>query len=302
MDAADPWVTQKDGYYYFTATLNPDQGLSIWRSRTLTNLDHGDKKLIWSAPPTGPTSHGIWAPELHFLQNHWYLYFTATDGPDNHHRMFVAEAKTNDPLGPYNDPIRLDPELDHYAIDGSVLTMPDGRLYCLYTTGSLWIAPMTTPMHVNGSQRIEICHATEPWERGWVEAPEELQHKGKIFLTYSAGHSGTPNYALGLLTLTGTDPLNAANWTKTKNPVFTPYFGWDGAVYCVGHNGFATSPDGTENWIIYHAKDWRTDERKDQGFNGRTTRMQRFTWNKDGSPHFGHPIPTGIAIPAPSGE
>ena len=40
-------------------------------------------------------------------------------------------------------------EEDAYAIDGSVLSAPDGALYFLYTTGSLRIAPMSSPCRVS---------------------------------------------------------------------------------------------------------------------------------------------------------
>ena len=59
-------------------------------------------------------------------------------------------------------------------------------------------------------------------------------------------------------------------------------------VYGPGHNSFTTSPDGTEDWIVYHGKDWRDADL--QGFAGRMTRAQRFTWRADGPPDFGHPI------------
>lgn len=302
MDSADPWIARYKGFYYFTATLDPDHGVWIWKARTLTGLDKGEKVNVWSAPRSGPESRGIWAPEMHLIDGHWYLYFTATDGEDGHHRMFVLESASDDPMGPYQDRGRVDPTLDHFAIDGSVLRMPDGRLYFLYSTGKLWIAPMSSPARVDPSRRVEICHATLPWERFWVEAPEPLVHDGRVFLTYSAGHSGTPHYSLGLLTLHGNDPLAPGAWSKSAASVFSPYFGPDGAAYCVGHNGFTTSPDGKQDWIVYHAKDWRTDERKDMGFNGRTTRVQPFEWSHQGTPMFGHPIPSEVAIPLPSGE
>src|SRR5262249_9564350 len=150
-------------------------------------------------------------------------YYTATDGPDAHHRLYVLEAKTDDPLGEYVDRSRVDPDLDHYAIDGSVLAMPDGRLYWMYTTGKLFIAPMISPTHVDGTRRVEMCRATESWERTWVEAPEALVHDGRVFVVYSAGHSGTPHYSLGMLTLTGPDPLAPHAWAKSPGPVFAPY-------------------------------------------------------------------------------
>jgi GH43 family beta-xylosidase len=300
VDSGDPWVIHHDGWYYFTATLDPEGGLWIWAARNLTQLDQGRKVKIWNAPTAGPESHQIWAPELHWIAGKWYLYFSACDGQERHHHQYVLEAKTADPLGGWIDRGRIDPTLDSYAIDGTVLEMPDGKLYWIYSNGSLNIAPMPDPLHVDGSHRTLLATATFPWERSWIEAPEALIHNGRVFLAYSAGHSGTPNYSIGLLSCNGGDPLNPKSWTKSPMAVFYPYFGPDGAVYTVGHNSFTTSPDGTEDWIVYHAKDWRGLE--DGGFSHRTTRIQKFTWSADGYPIFGHPIPSGIPIPVPSGE
>ena len=73
--------------------------------------------------------------------------------------------------------------------------------------------------------------------------------------------------------------MQASSWTKT-GPVFAAANG----VYGPGHNGFAKSPDGTEDWLIYHAKvdtlpNWN-----------RVIRLQRFGWRPDGSPDFGEPV------------
>lgn len=69
-------------------------------------------------------------------------------------------------------------------------------------------------------------------------------------------------------------------------------------VYGPGHNGFFTSPDGTENWIVHHANSSSTGGCG----NGRTTRAQKFTWNADGTPNLGTPVGTGISLTSPSGE
>lgn len=309
-DAADPWVIRHGDDYYFTATLQPEGGLWVWRSPTLTGLDSGEKVRVWTAPDSGPLSSQIWAPELHHLDGRWYLYFTASDGEDRNHRHYVLEAETNDPLGPYHPAVRVDPGFDHYAIDGSVLEMPDGRLYLMYAAGGLYIAPMSGPTRVSGAG-VKFADGTYEWERAWqrrdgdwlrapgywVEAPQALVRNGQVFVVYSAGHSATPHYYLGLLRLEGDNPLDPDAWVKRAEPVFAPYEGPDGVVYTTGHNCFTTSPDGTEDWIVYHAKDVRTG-----GFAGRTTRAQPFGWNLDGSPAFGNPVPSGIAIPKPSGE
>lgn len=314
-DSGDPWVIRHGNAYYFTATLEPEGGLWVWRSSTLTGLEAGQKAKVWTAPESGPMSSQIWAPELHRLGGRWYLYFTASDGVDANHRHYVLEAETDDPLGPYKPPVRVHPELERYAIDGSVLQMPDGRLYFMYCANGVFIAPMTSPTHATGPG-VQIIRGTEEWEhewrlvngqweRGagyWVEAPQALIRNGRIFVVYSAGHTATPHYYLGLLELTGTDPMDPGAWTKRKDPVFAPYEGPEGSVYTPGHNSFTKSPDGREDWIVYHAKDRPWPVPGDPAAARRTVRIQRFDWNPDGTPHFGHPIPSGVRLRRPSGE
>src|SRR5687768_1507288 len=61
----DPWVIHKDGYYYYTHTTG--SRLVIWKTKTLTDLQHAERKTIWTPPPGTPYSREIWAPELHFI-------------------------------------------------------------------------------------------------------------------------------------------------------------------------------------------------------------------------------------------
>jgi GH43 family beta-xylosidase len=89
--------------------------------------------------------------------------------------------------------------------------------------------------------------------------------------------------------------LNPNSWKKSAKPVFkqSP----ENEVYAPGHNAFFKSPDGTEDWIIYYA-----NSRPGLGCGkDRSPRMQKFGWNKDGSPDFGVPVKEEVAIPVPSG-
>lgn len=304
-DAPDPWVVRHDGWYYFTATLDARGGLWIWKSRTLTGLDDGEKVKVWAAEEEGPLSNGIWAPELFRFETddgpRWYLYFTADDGEDRNHRMYVLESKEDDPMGEYGEPIRVDPERDRFAIDATVLEMPDGERYFIYCDQGLEIVQMTSPTSVDASTRAKIAEPTLVWERNWIEAPEPLIHEGRVMLVYSAGHSATPHYVLGLLTLKeGGDPLDPSAWEKHPEPLLTPHVGKDGAIYTTGHNGFTRSPDGTEHWLLFHAKDW--EDTRLSGFAGRRTHIQPFTFDDEGIPVFGHAIPAGVPLASPSGE
>jgi GH43 family beta-xylosidase len=92
----------------------------------------------------------------------------------------------------------------------------------------------------------------------------------------------------------GSDLMNAASWKKSSKPVFRQ--APEAGVYAPGHNGFFKSPDGKEDWIIYHA-----NSKPGQGCGGhRSLRAQRFTWNADGTPNFGLPVAAGVEIPRPS--
>jgi GH43 family beta-xylosidase len=102
-----------------------------------------------------------------------------------------------------------------------------------------------------------------------------------------------PTYRLGQLRLTDTTRvLDPASYVKT-GPIFQSANG----VFGVGHNTFTTSPDGREDWIVYHAK-----TRTAAGWDDRVVRMQRFTWNADGTPNLGTPVAAGERLPVPSGE
>ena len=89
------------------------------------------------------------------------------------------------------------------------------------------------------------------------------------------------------------DVLDPRSWKQHPQPVFER----DDAhgVSAPGHHGFFRSPDGTEDWIVYHGKTSST-----YTYRGRTTRAQKFTWNPDGTPNFGVPLSLETVLEEPS--
>ena len=91
------------------------------------------------------------------------------------------------------------------------------------------------------------------------------------------------------------DVLDSANWKKHPRPVFVQSA--EDSVFAPGHNSFFKSPDGKEDWIIYHA-----NPTPDAGCgNRRAPHMQKFSWTRDGLPYFGKPVGRK-ALPVPSGS
>jgi GH43 family beta-xylosidase len=67
-------------------------------------------------------------------------------------------------------------------------------------------------------------------------------------------------------------------------------------VHGTGHASFTTSPDGSEDWIVYHTK-----KDTEPGWN-RYIFAQPFTWGKEGSPQFGEPVTRDSVLAVPSGQ
>ena len=295
--AADPWIVYFDGNYYLTTTQT--DCIRMWKAPTLGGLADAPGIVVWQdADPT--RSLEMWAAEFYRIGTRWYMYYTASDGYTPNHRIFVLESAGDDPLGPYHFKAQM---TDTYSIDPNLLDLGDGRRFFLYTScvenrNALVIAPLVNP-YTLGEPHALISVPTYDWEtRGFPvnEAPEALVRSGRVFVIYSACDTGTPDYCLGMLSARAdAHLLDPASWTKAAQPVFTRCD--ERGVYGVGHNGFFKSPDGTEDWIIYHAK--TTPE---YTYGGRTTRAQPFTWNADGTPNFGTPLALETPVSAPAGE
>ncbi len=311
---ADPWCIYKDGYYYYTNTTG--RNITLWKTKNIAGLDKAEKKVVWAPPASGPYSKEIWAPEVHYLQGKWYVYFAADSGSNINHRLYVLENASKDPLqGEWKMKGKLTTPDDKWAIDGSVFEHK-GKMYLIWSgwkgdvngEQDIFIAKMKNPWTVEGKRTL-VSSPTYSWETigdldnpndvrhvNVNEGPEILKHNNKLYLIYSASGCWTDTYSLGMLTAhADANIMKASSWTKTKHPVFQQSI--KNKVYATGHNSFFTSPDGKENWILYHA-----NSEPGQGCGShRSPRAQKFTWNADGTPTFGEPLAEDVVINVPSG-
>ncbi|MGF7215287.1 GH43 family beta-xylosidase [Spirosoma lacussanchae] len=305
--APDPWVTQKDGFYYVMHTTGAN--LRIYKTSAMSRLSQARPVTVWTPPATGPNSRNIWAPELFNVNGVWYIYYAADDGNDRNHRMFVLENTAADPTtGTWTDRGRLNLPENKWAIDGTLLQR-NGQLYFAWSgwetdlggSQHLYICRLTNPYTAEtATTRVRLSSPDYAWEKegfGVNEGPEFLTHGNKVFLVYSASFCGTDLYALGQLSAdSSANLLDARSWTKSATPVFGPNAG--NGTFGVGHNGFFTSRNGQENWLVYHANAAQGQGCGDQ----RSIRMQPFSWKPDGSPDFGPPKPLTELQKRPGGE
>lgn len=310
---ADPWSIYKDGYYYYTNTFG--DRLVLWKTKNIADLKTAPHKTVFLPSAGTPYSKGLWAPELHFINKKWYLYFAADSGRNESHRLWVLENAAKDPMqGTWTLKGRIADTTNKWAIDASVFKHKN-NLYMVWSgwegdangEQDIYISKMKNPWTLEGN-RVRLSTPTLGWEQhgdlndpdnpphvNVNEGPQFIQHGNRIFLIYSASGCWTEYYALGMLsTNINSNLLDSSAWIKNQEPVFKASV--VNGVYAPGHNSFFKSPDGTEDWILYHA-----NSEPGQGCGRkRSPRAQKFTWDKNGIPKFGDPVKTGLAISIPS--
>lgn len=310
-EGADPWVI-RDGDQYYWCYSDGNRGVAVSRSSRLRSVGTG--RVVWQAPETGPHSREIWAPELHRFGDRWYVYVAASNGRNENHRTIVLESATSDPLSDYHLKSELytgdhfdTKEKNRWAIDLTPLELR-GQLYGIWSGWEaekdeqwLYVAPMSNPWTISGN-RVKLCDNDDfLWERvdekltgrGLHEAPQVLRRGDRVFIVYSTSGSWQPSYKLGILELErGSDPLKPGAWKKHPEPVFVS----TEKTFGVGHCCFIASPDGREDWLVFHAKMSRVP-----GWH-RALFLQPFGWTPEGWPDFRQPVTAGEPLPWPGGE
>lgn len=320
---ADPFIYKHtDGMYYFTASYTDmDHNLDgryqylyiiLRRSSALGGLADGsgtyEEKVVYERKPIagGTLSPHIWAPEIHFIQGKWYIYYTTTISDESSWRIrpHCLECTEADPMsgtwtekGPIRSTVNGDIAFTDFSLDHTHFEHK-GKHYFLWAqktnnTSDIFIARLSNPWTLC-TPAVRLSHPEYAWElHGFPvdEGPGIIKHGDKIFLTFSG--SGTDAlYCVGLLYAEETaDLLDAASWKKLPYPVFqssraTGQFG-------LGHNSFTRSDDDTEDLIIYHGRQeerYLAEEEYQPLYDaGRNASVGKIYWDEDGMPNFSVP-------------
>jgi GH43 family beta-xylosidase len=302
---ADPFIYKhSDGYYYFTASVPDYDRIELRRSKTIQGLTDAEAKTIWVKHETGIMSANIWAPEVHYIDEKWYVYFAAARTSETKeglfdHRMFVLENSSANPLeGDWVEKGQVKTKWESFALDATTFEHKGVRYYVwaqkdpeIHGNSNLYIAEMENPWTLKGEQ---VCITTPEydWEKiGFLvnEGAAVLKRNGRIFISYSASATDF-NYCMGLLTADeASDLLDPASWEKSSKPVFKT--NEKTGQYGPGHNSFTVSEDGSKDILVYHARNYKEIEGDPLYDPNRHTRVQAIEWNEDGTPNFGVPAP-----------
>ena len=303
LQRADPYVYRHtDGICYFTASLPEYDGIALRRSETLAGLAEAEEVRIWNRHESGIMSFHIWAPELHYLDGKWYIYFAGSDKDDIWAlRPYVLECADEDPVfGNWVEKGMIQRADDDafsftdFSLDATVFEVRGERYYVWAEKVSvgkkisnLYIAKMESPWKLKTAQ-VLLSTPCYDWERVgfWVnEGPFAIRRNGRIFITYSASETGI-DYCVGLLSADeNADLLDPGSWKKSRTPVLRS----DASrkIYGPGHNCFTTDEDGNDI-MVYHART-ETEIEGDPLYNpNRHAMLMKVRWNEDGTPRFSY--------------
>lgn len=300
LQRADPYIYRHtDGMYYFTASVPAYDRIVLRRSSTLAGIADAEEVTIWLKHDTGIMSKHIWAPEMHYLEGKWYIYFAAGEAENIWNiRPYVLECTDQDPItGTWKELGKMqcadDDEFSFraFSLDATVFEN-HGKHYYVWAEkvgvgkqiSNLYIAEMETP---NKLKTVQVMLTTPDydWERVgfWVnEGPAVIKRNGKIFLTYSASETGAP-YCMGMLTADErADLLDPLSWKKERFPVLAS----DESIslYGPGHNSFTVDEEGNDI-LVYHARTEKVIEGDPLYNPNRHTMLMKIDW-KDGRPVF----------------
>lgn len=312
---ADPYVTQKDGVYYYCYS---DGRICVTASGNVAIGDATDRtRAVFKSDMTtiANAKHEYWAPELHYIEASdfgadlagWYIYFAADNGDNKNHRMYVLRAtEPENPLSDYKMIGEVKTDDNRWAIDGTILRITSGSYKGMYFLWSGWpgesngvqniyIQKMKSPSVLTGN-RVVLSSPDYGWEQGGGsphvnEGPQVLQNGKATHVIYSASGSWSEHYCYGALTLkTGANPMDRDNWAKSSTAVFKSGNG----MFGVGHGTFVKDAHG-DWWMYYHGNN-TSDIPEKEWWGRRNMYAKKFTFTTkslfDASyvyPNFGSP-------------
>jgi len=284
-DFADPSVIRKGKQYYAVGTS------SEWAPHfpIYTSTDLRDWKQLGYVFDKAPewTSGSFWAPEYYFLNNQYYIYYTARRKKDGVSYIGVATSAYPD-RGFKDHGVII--EHGKEAIDAFVFN-DNGQLYITFKAYGL----DSRPIEILGSKLSAdgLKLEGEPFtmfrddKRLGLEGQSILKKDGYYYLFYSAG--GCCGIGCDYnVRIARSKNFKGPYEDGEKNPALQANADWK----CSGHGTFVTTPEG-KTFYLHHAYNQQTTV-----YTGRQGMLAELTWpEKNGWPVFKEVANSGAKTP-----
>lgn len=287
---ADPFVLRHEGSYYAYGTA--PASAEGWQFPVLhsTDLVHWEKKG-WSLQPVAGGVH-YWAPEAAYEGGTFYLYFSADGIGGKDHQLRVATSQS--PLGPFMDSGRMLIPDEPFTIDAHPFQDQDGQWYLYYSQDFLTldgdnrvgtgivVDRLVDMVTLEGKPQVvvrphadwQLFQAQRPmygsvYDWHTIEGAAVRLHNDQYYCFYSGGAWERENY--GVSYVVAAHPFGPYRRpAENDGPMLRSA---PGNVIGPGHNSFTLSPDGKQEYAVYHA--W------DPAMTARLMRIDRLEWDED---------------------
>ncbi len=249
---ADPFVLYDHGVYYLYGTTRPD-GFEVHTSRDLVNWRYGGH--VYRATRASWPESAFWAPEVVRKNTNYFMFYCAR-GPAREPQRITARlcvARAASPTGPFADVRAPAFDLGYAVIDPHVWFDKQSNAWLFFTRdcseaprSEIWAGPLTDDL-LGFKAPPRCCFwPSQPWEgTGWNEAPFVLAHGNLLCAMYSANYFADVAYSVGVAL--ATNPMGP--WVKAP---YNPILRARDNVWGPGHHCVIPSPDGREQFIVYH--------------------------------------------------
>ncbi len=247
IDIADPHVLRTGGKYYLYGTTSPSRGFIVYVSDDLVRWTNAG--FCYRKSDESWADRDFWAPEVTEKDGAFYLHYSAKNTDENIRNICMA--KSSSPLGPFEDV--KGPMFPGRSInDSHIYRDPDtGKAY-MYAAeegrnpNEIIVAELSDSLLETVTTPTACLLPGQAWEKNtWIEAPFVVREAGWLYMLYSGNAFWEPEYAIGYAT--AKHPLGP--WTKhPANPVL----GMTDQVHGPGHCSVIGSPDGSEQFVVYH--------------------------------------------------
>lgn len=288
----DPFVLHHQGRYYAFGTTGEARTYPDGRIfELLTSTDLVSWQPLGGAllPPPGTEHFQFWAPEVVEQDGTFYMYYSrggGAIGAEVGHQLHVATSSR--PEGPYTEQAALPVAGSKFTIDAHPFRDADGQWYLFYArdfldhdngyypgTG-LVVDRLSSMTQLAGQSRL-VLRARHPWtvfEKNrtmplyggrtfaqWhtLEGPTVLCHAGKYYCFFSGANFLTERYGVDYCTA---DHVLGPYRDSTPDAGARVLHAVPGHVRGPGHHSFARSPDGCQQYIVYHAWNSAMTERQ----------------------------------------
>lgn len=278
----DPGVLLHEGTYYAFGTTGADRMSDgrVFRVLSSADLVHWREHGGALTPPRGDGNKQYWAPEVVFDDGSFYLYYSV--GTLHDLRFKIRVAKSNSPLGPYEDTgmSLKDGDGAPFVIDGHPFRDDDGQWYFFYAkdfldndggarTGTgIVVDRLVDMVRLSGNPKTVVRprydwtlfeadrvmpmlgNRTFDWHT--IEAPWVVKRDGKYYCFYSGSNFSTSNYGIDYVVADSVmgEYGGQGRYARVLRGVTD-------LVRGPGHHSVVPSPDGSMDVVVYHA--WNSD-------------------------------------------